>query len=138
MNKPKKPKKPKRSSRRRLAPTERDRLTRVLMHPALADPFYESHREGDDPPSVQLFALVSSQGTACSETCLCARCDSPRARAVIDAAAARDPSPDAPISGSWRDVSENDHLCCVRCDVDNSGHKEVKVSPFFALFEDED
>lgn len=125
---------------RRLGASERDRLTRVLQKSAGL--FYESHRQGDDPPSVRLRALVSSQGTACTETCLCESCDSPRRRAKIDRESAIDLSPDAPVSGSWTDCSENDVLYCSVCGIDNSGHKEVQTSPLdsliFPLLDEED
>lgn len=58
----------------------------------------------------RLFALVSSQGTACSETCFCSECgiDEVERGSVFTGR-------DAPVPGTWTDVTDNDALYCCSC-----------------------
>lgn len=58
----------------------------------------------------KLYALVSDQGTACAETLLIgADGTRPAMRAAIERAFCTG-KPDAPIAGTWTDVSDNDYL----------------------------
>lgn len=60
-------------------------------------------------PRARLYALLSTQGTACHETVLLAHEYTAEARARIEADI--DPSnPDAPVPGTWTDCTENDAL----------------------------
>lgn len=57
-----------------------------------------------------LYALVSEQGTACAETVLIGdECNNPAVRAAIERQFCTG-KPDAPIAGTWTDVSDNDYL----------------------------
>ncbi|MGK2884347.1 MAG: hypothetical protein ACSLE8_06160 [Rhodococcus sp. (in: high G+C Gram-positive bacteria)] len=59
---------------------------------------------------MKIVALVSKQGTACAETALYGADDTPENRASVELDAVLDLSPDAPVPGSWTDVSDNDAL----------------------------
>ena len=57
------------------------------------------------------YALLSAQGTACAETVLTAdEYADPARRAAIENAARSDTSADAPVLGTWTDVTDNDAL----------------------------
>jgi hypothetical protein len=58
---------------------------------------------------MKLYALVSPQGTACSETVLTEQEYTPGNRADIERQFC-DGRPDAPVPGTWQDVSENDYI----------------------------
>ncbi|MCI0421494.1 MAG: hypothetical protein L0312_20095 [Acidobacteria bacterium] len=68
---------------------------------------------------MRLFALVSPQGTACSETVLCEdHYAMAEARVQTQLKAIGDLSLDPPVPNSWTDVSDNDEarlLGCVIC-----------------------
>lgn len=57
----------------------------------------------------KIFALLSKQGTACSETVLFAYEYTAEARARIEADIDAS-SPDAPVAGTWTDCTGNDAL----------------------------
>ena len=61
----------------------------------------------------QKFALVSDQGTSCSETCLCSEHYTEQNRNLIESSTAT--GHDQPILGTWTDVTENDACNCVLC-----------------------
>jgi hypothetical protein len=63
----------------------------------------------------KLIALLSRQGTACSESVLCNVCDTPGNRRLLDAALPDHKDPDSPIPGWWRVCSENDAIACGVC-----------------------
>jgi hypothetical protein len=57
------------------------------------------------------YALLSKQGTACAETVLTeAEYRDPSVRARIEREAQGSSGPDAPVLGTWTEVSENEHL----------------------------
>lgn len=60
------------------------------------------------------FALISSQGTACEETCLCAEHATPENKALVETEAKRQKDAHAPLPG-WYDVSDNDACICIKC-----------------------
>lgn len=66
-----------------------------------------------------IMALLSSQGTACSETALYGADDTPEARARIEAAIVSSQD-DAPIPGTWTDCSENEALWLDDADDDDT------------------
>lgn len=94
----------------------------------------EDSKRGDAPPTVKLFAMLSQQGTACVETCLCEACDSQAQRRQIEI---ENTSYDKPVPGSWTDCSLNDVLRCVICGVDNTGERSIQEIDF-SVFDDED
>jgi hypothetical protein len=53
----------------------------------------------------KIMAMVSSQGTACSETALYEHEDTPAMREKIERECCLDHD-DAPVAGSWRDCTE--------------------------------
>ncbi len=57
----------------------------------------------------KVYALLSKQGTACSETALFAHEYTAENRARIEAEIATN-NPDAPIPGTWADCTGNDAL----------------------------
>lgn len=59
--------------------------------------------------AMKKYALVSSQGTACAETILFENEYTPEGRARIERQFCNGTN-DAPITGTWRDVSENEAL----------------------------
>ena len=62
----------------------------------------------------KLLAIVSEQGTACYEACLCERCHAnPEHRAVVEKKAAR--INDIPNPADWQDATGNDALMCNVC-----------------------
>jgi len=62
----------------------------------------------------KLLAIVSEQGTACHEACLCERCHAnPEHRADVEAKAAR--ISDIPHPADWREATGNDALTCNVC-----------------------
>jgi hypothetical protein len=62
----------------------------------------------------RLLAIVSEQGTACYEACLCERCHAdPKHRAAAEAKAAR--TGDIPNPADWQDATGNDALTCNVC-----------------------
>ena len=62
----------------------------------------------------KLYAIVSEQGTACQETCLCERCHAnPEHRADVEAQAAH--IRDIPNPADWQDATGNDALTCSVC-----------------------
>ena len=64
----------------------------------------------------KLYSLVSGQGTACEETCLCARHLTEKNKAAVEAnASSWGNQIDRAIPGSWTDCSENDALECTVC-----------------------
>lgn len=65
-----------------------------------------------------MFALVSNQGTACSETAVCAGCVTD---VVLDSLALRAGS-DVDFSRGFIDCSENDALECSICRRDVEGN----------------
>lgn len=74
---------------------------------------YESLRQiySEDVVSDQKkVALVTSQGTACSETVLYADEDTPEMRASIERQFCSRAGYDQPLPGTWTDVSDNDAL----------------------------
>ena len=71
--------------------------------------------EYDGPERTKLFALLSEQGTACDETCLCDQHYSEEQKASIEAQATKDPLGDAPVPGSWADCSGNEECRCTVC-----------------------
>lgn len=72
--------------------------------------------EVDSVALSHMFALVSSQGTACSETALCGDHYTLAHRKEVEEAVGKDKSAaDAPLLGSWRDCSGNEVLVCVVC-----------------------
>lgn len=58
-------------------------------------------------PRERMVALVSPQGTACTETGLSVREDTPERRARVEAQFCRGGKND-PLPGTWADVTEND------------------------------
>ncbi len=61
---------------------------------------------------MRMFALVSDQGTACSETALCEKCHATsKHRAAIERKAARD----IPNPRDWHDCTGNEALECNDC-----------------------
>jgi hypothetical protein len=78
----------------------------------------------------KMYAMVSSQGTACYETAICGNCNTAQNRARIEAQAKEhEPESDRPIA--WADCSGNDALQCTDCGkrahytrpCDNCGHE---------------
>lgn len=71
--------------------------------------------------TVKLFCLVNDQGTACSETVLCAEHCTDKNKATVEAMVSRDPNNDA-IPGKWHDCSENDYdgILCSLCGASNN------------------
>ena len=67
----------------------------------------------------KLYAMVSGQGTACYEACLCSECDNPQNRAAIEAYTTVSSNHmseiDRPMPGSWTDCTDNDALTCNTC-----------------------
>jgi hypothetical protein len=62
----------------------------------------------------KLFAIVSEQGTACSEACLCERCHAnPKHRASVEKRAAT--VDDIPNPTDWHDCTRNEALQCNVC-----------------------
>jgi hypothetical protein len=62
----------------------------------------------------RLLAIVSEQGTACCEACLCERCHAnPKHRADVENKAAR--IGDVPNPADWHDATGNDALTCNVC-----------------------
>jgi len=62
----------------------------------------------------KLFAIVSEQGTACHEACLCERCHAnPDHRATVEKKAAH--TSDIPNPADWQDATGNDALTCIAC-----------------------
>ncbi len=62
----------------------------------------------------KLLAIVSEQGTACYEACLCERCHAnPEHRAEVEAKAAR--VSDIPNPTDWQDATGNEALTCNVC-----------------------
>jgi hypothetical protein len=55
----------------------------------------------------RIIALLSAQGTACLETALSGDDDTPERRASVELACCTDDT-DAPIPGTWTDVSDNE------------------------------
>jgi len=68
----------------------------------------------DGPERTSLVCLVTAQGTACDETCLCDQHDTPEQRASIEEQVSSEKHSDPAIPGSWTDCTGND-LC--RCQV---------------------
>lgn len=59
----------------------------------------------------KVIALLSRQGTACPETALIDDEDTPVARRQVEATLIPDdPDPDAPVPGTWTDVSDNESI----------------------------
>ena len=69
----------------------------------LAWQWVSNEEAGILPPIV---ALLSAQGTACPETALVGDEDTPEERAKVEAEIV--PGPDAPVAGTWTDVSDNE------------------------------
>ena len=62
----------------------------------------------------KLYAIVSEQGTACQEACLCEHCHAkPHERAAVEKKAAA--ISDIPNTADWRDATGNDALTCNVC-----------------------
>ena len=62
----------------------------------------------------KLYAIVSEQGTACHEACLCEHChDKPQERAAVEKKAAA--ISDIPNPTDWHDATGNDALTCNVC-----------------------
>ena len=62
----------------------------------------------------KLYAIVSDQGTACHEACLCELCHAnPEHRAAVEWEAGR--ISDIPNPTDWRDATGNDALTCNVC-----------------------
>ena len=62
----------------------------------------------------RLLAIVSEQGTACHEACLCERCHAnPKHRAELEAKAGR--ISDVPNPANWQDATGNEALTCNVC-----------------------
>jgi len=62
----------------------------------------------------KLLAIVSEQGTACYEACLCEHCHAnPEHRAGVEKKAAT--IPDVPNPSDWQDATGNEALTCVVC-----------------------
>ena len=62
----------------------------------------------------KLYAIVSEQGTACHEACLCEHCHAtPHERAAVEKKAAA--ISDIPNTADWRDATGNDALTCNVC-----------------------
>jgi hypothetical protein len=62
----------------------------------------------------KLVTIVSEQGTACYEACLCEQCHAePKHRAAVEKKAAT--IPDVPIPTDWRDATGNKALTCNVC-----------------------
>ena len=59
---------------------------------------------------MHIYALLDDQGTACSETVLLRDEYNDVNRAAAETAAAKDDSPNAPVPGTWTDVSDNEHI----------------------------
>jgi len=59
---------------------------------------------------VTLFALISNQGTACIETCLCQKHFTKENKEKVSKHLKNDVVPD-----SWTDVSENEACECLQC-----------------------
>lgn len=60
---------------------------------------------------MRYFALLSAQGTACSDTTLTEdEYNNPTYRRVVDERARHTTGPDAPIPGTWTDVTDNDAI----------------------------
>lgn len=84
-------------------------------------PWKNDHRYHTVP---RRFALVSPQGTACTETCLCSACYGEHRAGVeadIDKGITSYPVGNAPMRDSWVDVTDNDACWCVVC---NRRHNE--------------
>lgn len=59
----------------------------------------------------KLFALLTKQGTACPETVLTEEEHAdPIRRAAADKRARHTQGPDAPVPGTWTDVTDNDAI----------------------------
>ena len=56
-----------------------------------------------------IVAMLSKQGTACAETALHSREDSPQARKVLEDQFCHG-NTDDPVAGSWADVSDNEAI----------------------------
>lgn len=54
---------------------------------------------------MKILAMVSDQGTACHETAMYEREDTPEMRARIERQFCTG-KPDAPVAGTWRDCTE--------------------------------
>lgn len=67
----------------------------------------------------QIFALLSKQGTACSETAVCLGCLAHGVARRIERnlrSYNNSADPDSPqIAGGWKDCSGNEALQCVHC-----------------------
>lgn len=62
----------------------------------------------------KLLTIVSEQGTACCEACLCEWCHAnPEHRAAVEKKAAA--IPDVPNPADWQDATGNEALTCVVC-----------------------
>lgn len=57
---------------------------------------------------MKIYALLSSQGTACLETALYGDDYTKENKKKVEAMALLDKMPDKPIAGTWTDVTDND------------------------------
>jgi hypothetical protein len=86
---------------------------------------------------LSMFAMLTANGTACSEAALCVRDDTPANRDRREhSAAAQPPDPGSPVlPGSWAEVSGNEAIVCTLCGEPDDPVRETSETVAHRLYE---